>query len=1159
MVALSPGAPTTGRLEDPAVTRWASTVRRLLQRGRNPVIAPDLDSALGGEGSRPATIDDLASAIIARPEPLQLDSSIDLHPTWEQPFWDLVCEEHPKLAHWVTPQVSLEGLLGQRDLDGDGHWVDFLLSVPWRSDSVVLEIDGSGHEQSRAVDAERDRRLAECDIQTYRIQGPDLLDPAAPYRRALRRIEGEAPKIPDPEVIVQVLGPALVHRLAFAVALLVEAGHLTPRADCWRLRVVDDLGVAAAGIPWLLRFLCRVDAIVGDSIVPDCIVINGQVWTTDLDSCTAGGLDDSAADVSIVLESFVAPHGQLPESNTPTVLIRPALLPNQPGWWPDTVAPRWNLPDEIGPDVEVALAGLAHDVYSYPSLRPGQLSAILQVLRGRDSVVLLPTGSGKSLIYQLTGVLRPGLCLIVDPIQALIDDQDRRFRDVGIDRVVAIHSGRTRDPSARTEMLGTIARGDALFALVTPERLQNTGFRNSLANAAYETTINLAVVDEAHCVSEWGHDFRPAFLRLGASLRRFGRNRWDEPPPILALTGTASPRVLSDTLSALDIDRRLPGALQHPESFDRPNLRFHIHAGSPSEKRTLLRDALRTTIPEVLGIPAVGHDSSGIIFLPNVDGSKGLAEARDALLHKDVLADSIGKEHIGFFAGRVPSQGSGRDKVPLYPKDEWIRTKREFATAFIRGNLPLLVATKAFGMGIDKPDIRFTIHLGYPSSIEAFAQEAGRAGRDGATSCCVIVGLLPEDHLVDERLQDPQRRPPKGRGGKTLWRDDDWGSQEYFLFNSYPGVEDETAQVIALYRELRRLGAKSLSELDVPPQIRLVDGRPLTTGYKEVADSDSSGDLSVQRLLHRLFDVGVVDDIEYSAGGNLRVLFADFEVVDAATGRANVDTALLQFLARNDPGRLRAHRQRIETAPPDLDTRVEHHIRVAVKAVYDVIFRARLNALEAMHRLVKEAPTEDVIRRRIAAYLGRGPMADALEHLTRDPLRLDIRDAIRRFTASPPSDEYEWAGAAERLREDFPKHPIVLLISALGEFHLHNGSKKRFTGFIRQALHFLLGTDTTREDQVQLVGWALQLIRASPDPSRRTWLRDAWRPIGASDLGRSGAFAQLERTVLTKAQGDDFVTEELDAIQGILLQRARLDFSRNTEHLRKDEGHDDRR
>lgn len=1158
MVALTPGTSSTDALEDPTVLRWASTVRRLLQRGRNPVIAPDLDSALGGEDAGPATIDHLASAIIARPHPLLLDSSIDLHPTWEQPFWDLVCEEHPHLAHWITPQVSLEGLIGQRDLDGDGHWVDFLLRVPWRSASVVLEIDGSGHERSRAVDAERDRRLADCDIETHRIEGPDLLDPAAPYRRALRRIEGERPPLSDPEVIRHVLGPALVHRLAFAIALLAEAGHLTPRAECWRLRVVDDLGVTAAGIPWLLRFLRRVDVIVGDSIVPDRVEINGQTWRTGPDFCTAKALDDSVPDASIVLEPFVAPHGQLPEINTPTVLIRPAMLPNQPGWWPEKVTPRWNLPDDIGRDVEGALEGLAHDLYGYPSLRPGQLSAILQVLRGRDSVVLLPTGSGKSLIYQLTGVLRPGLCLIVDPIQALIDDQDRRFRDAGIDRVVAIHSGRTRDPSARAEVLGTIARGDALFALVTPERLQNTGFRSSLASAAYETTVNLAVVDEAHCVSEWGHDFRPAFLRLGASLRRFGRNRWDESPPILALTGTASPRVLSDTLSALDIDRSLPGALQHPESFDRPNLRFHIHAGSPSEKRTLLRDALRTTIPEVLGVPAISHDSSGIIFLPNVDGSKGLAEARDALLHKDVLADSLGREHIGFFAGRVPSQGSGRDKVPLYPKDEWIRTKREFATAFIRGNLPVLVATKAFGMGIDKPDIRFTIHLGYPSSIEAFAQEAGRAGRDGATSCCVIVGLLPEEHLVEERLRDPQRRPPKGRGGKTLWRDDDWGSQEFFLFNSYPGVEDETAQVIALYRELRRLGAKSLGELDVPPQIRLVDGRPLATGYREAADSDSSGELSVQRLLHRLFDVGVVDDIEYSSGGNLRVLFADFEPLDAATERSHIDTALLQFLARNDPGRLRAHRQSISTAPPDLDARVEHHIRVAVEAVYDVIFRARLNALEAMHRLVKETPTEEVIRRRIAAYLGRGPMADALEHLTRDPQRLDIRDALRRFSASPPSDEFEWAGAAERLREDFPNHPIVLLISALGEFHLHNGSKRRFTDFIGQALHFLIGTDTTREDQVQLVGWALQLIRASPDASRRAWLRDAWQPIGASELGRSGAFAQLESTVLMKARGGDFVTEELDAIQGILLQRARLNFAKDTDHLRKDEGHGDR-
>lgn len=1146
MVAI--GNDQNDRPPSAAVRRWATTVRRILQRGRNPVISPELDAALGGDLGTARTIEDLAAALVGPHREVELDPSIDLDATWEQPFWDLLVGDHPRLARWVTPQVSLEGLFGDRAPGGDSRWVDFVVNPPWRSHPVVIEIDGSGHARSVAVDHERDRILKERDVATYRIPGPSVHDQKAPFRAAFIKMQGEHPSDRPHDAARYSAAPALVHRLAFGISLLVEAGHLEPGSASWDLTLTDELGVVENGIPWVLGFLRRVDIVVGDHIVPDQVSVNGVAWRFGPAGYETADAEVDPPSAHVILEAFTPAHAALPDATMPTVLIRPAFMPNQPAWWPDEVAPRWRLSDDAPPGVASAIEGLASDIYGYASLRPGQLEAILQVLRGRDSVVLLPTGSGKSLIYQLSALLLPGFCLIVDPIQALIDDQERRFLDIGIDRVLAIHSGRTRTVSARRESLQAVAHGDMLFALVTPERLQNKGFREALLQVATESNVNLAVVDEAHCVSEWGHDFRPAFLRLGASLRRFGSNRWDEPPPILALTGTASPRVLNDTLRALDIDRDAPGALQRPESFDRANLRYAIHAGPPRERTALLQRALRQTIPEVLGLPELDEGTSGIIFLPNVDGSKGLVDARDQILRPELLGGSISPDAIGFFAGRSPSRSTQgkKDKTPLFNQEEWPRIKRGFARAFIRGEMPLLAATKAFGMGIDKPDIRFTVHLGYPSSIEAFAQEAGRAGRDGATSSCVVIGLLPQDDIVEERTKNPNARPAKGR---SHWREDDWGTQEYFLFNNYPGVDDEVAEVVALYREMRRLGAGGLSELELPERMRLSGETVLRTSYREATDSDGGGGLGVNRLLHRLSDVGVVDDIEYSSAGNLRVLFADFEEPRGPDTTPPIDAALLRFLRRNDPGRLRAHERRIADSPIDIDERVEHHVRVAVEAVYDVIFRARLNALEAMHRLVKDAPEDGGIRVRIASYLGNGPMADALDELTREGSTFDIPAALRRFKASPPSDDYEWRGAADRMLESFPRHPFVLAISTLGEFRLPSGEAERFSEALAKMLENLVETPSTTSERVSLLGWVLQQVRASPDPLRRSWLRDAWAAIGSSDLFAAEEFVTLEQVVLDKARTNDFVIEELEGLLTAQAERSRRNLHRNLKHL----------
>ena len=197
-----------------------------------------------------------------------------------------------------------------------------------------------------------------------------------------------------------------------------------------------------------------------------------------------------------------------------------------------------------------------------------------------------PPGQGNSLIYQLAGLLRPGVTLVIDPLVSLVDDQERRLVQDGVDRVVGLTSSKISTGELRDRAYQAIADGDALIVFLTPERLQTVAFREALGHAAERRTVNLAVIDEAHCVSEWGHDFRTAYLRVGRNLRQLTRGHLDDvAPPLLALTGTAKPRGLRDVLVELQAPDGEMIVLR-PSSFDRTNLSYEVLMGSRARLET---------------------------------------------------------------------------------------------------------------------------------------------------------------------------------------------------------------------------------------------------------------------------------------------------------------------------------------------------------------------------------------------------------------------------------------------------------------------------------------------------------------------------------------------------------------------------------------------
>lgn len=677
--------------------------------------------------------------------------------------------------------------------------------------------------------------------------------------------------------------------------------------------------------------------------------------------------------------------------------------------------------------VERELEWLLRYIFGFEGFREGQKEAILRILGGEDTIVLLPTGSGKSVIFQFLALIMPGVGMVVEPLRALMEDQVANLEKRGIDTATNLSGEGTQKQRKRRFRL--TQEGAFSIIYVTPERMQMAEFRENMEEMKRNGVgVALVALDEAHCVSEWGHDFRVPYLNISETARRLLTFR-GEKPRILALTGTASDNVLRDMEKDIGIEEE--GVIQ-PETFDRPEIHFRVVRASSEEKMARLEEILATKPKEL---------DRGVVFCLYKSGTSEFGV--DAVFER--LGEIYGEEHIVRYYGSE-NKAEMRENMRRFKEDE----------------AEIMVATKAFGMGVDKGNIRYTIHFGITNSIEAFYQEAGRAGRDGkeARAYIILSNDAPERNL--ELLSGVSIEEVGRELRKTKREQRDDVNRVLFLHQrNYDkrGLLRETEEV------LDKIG-KISTEREVE---------------KKIVAKNRFQFERMQKVLYRLKVLGVIRDwtIFDFANNEFSLLIKKFEP-------RTIVLSFGEYVARYQEGQKRhemnkIRRQNYRGQKEFILTMVEMLLEFTDRVFERSRRRAILNMLElaeAGARIKNVDEQDKEIRRRILNYLGASNK-ELLRTIMLD--KSFIHEAVEAVKRVRKKDEAKLLAETRRELESYPEHPGLILVAVGLEMMSEEVSVEQILAEIGElkagSEKYGVGEGRLREEFLRLVQFTYARVR----------------------------------------------------------------------------------
>lgn len=686
-------------------------------------------------------------------------------------------------------------------------------------------------------------------------------------------------------------------------------------------------------------------------------------------------------------------------------------------------------------------------IFRKKAFREGQVEILKRALALKPVIGLLPTGAGKSLTYQLSAFLQPGVTLVIDPLRSLMFDQADNLKDNLIDIIEFINSEQSK--TERSKIIDKMSSGSYQIVFISPERLQIRDFRTQLKNFSNFFSIPYLVIDEAHCVSEWGHDFRTSYLNLSKTVRTYCKYKERYEPVVIALTGTASYAVLTDVQREINVEDE--EAKISPKSFDREELSFNIIKIPTNRKTTILQGILQNYLPAKFNCSSEEFlktngelTNSGLVFVPHTNGEFGLDV-------KEFLRINL-KSDVNFYSGSVPNVFA--PKLPQAQREtKWNQNKKITQNRFKVNDFPLLVSTKAFGMGIDKPNIRYTIHYGVPQSLESFYQEAGRAGRDQKKACCIL--LFSDDSATNtDMLLDLTKSADEIGKIPELPRNSRGDAQRimYFQKEAFQGIDIEKKEIYNVlktyfYPNIKYISKNSTLDITIPFGV---------DGNKNLRD----------KTIYRLSIVGVIDD--YTVEYNAKVFEVSIKDLDDSRIIENLKKYVskyknIEFVNKID----------VDLVVQKGSNILEKCLGYLIEFVYNEIEKKRRAAIKTMIETARESSIaedkDSAIREKLLSYLEKSIFSELLVEMIK---RFDDKEWWEILSKADDIDKTrQLLGGCKRTLESEPDYPGLYFLSGFARMLLPKQNvelaMKEFSDGLKQ-LKNLFNEQINRQSELAL-------------------------------------------------------------------------------------------